>query len=154
MSAHQRFLKIAPGLCLSIALLSSLALAPTVAAQSYVLVDLTAKLGEDYGLPRDVNDDHIVVGSAAWPVRWERSAGQWSREELPPQALLVLPLAVNNAGTAVGLLQDFHTPFWPIIWEDGDYQIIFELEYSWFSDINSSGQIVGGPMHSFGRKAR
>ena len=120
MSAHKRFLKIAPVLCLSIALLSSLTLSPSLAAQSYALVDLSAEMGEDTGGANDVNDDHLVVGVSqqvgVYAVRWERAAGQWSQELLPPGGIIVIPYAVNNAGTAVGLFFTFHTPFWPIIW--------------------------------------
>ncbi len=120
-------------------------LSPSLAAQSYVLVDLTAEMGEDTGYAYDVNDDHIVVGVlAGQPVRWERTAGQWSMELLPSDLYWTIPYAVNNAGIAVGWGWQINTPGWPIIWEDDDYEIVFEMEYSCFSDINSSGQIVGG----------
>ena len=102
MSVHKRFLKIGLVLCLSIALLSSLALSPSLAAQSYVLVDLTAVTGENSGGAHDVNDSHLVVGFRwASAARWERTAGQWRQELLPPGGLFVIPLAVNNPGTAV-----------------------------------------------------
>ncbi len=128
-------------------LLSSLTLSPSLAAQSYVLVDLNAEVGEDSGGAYDVNDDHIVVGLFAdvgvYALRWERTAGQWSGELMHPAFGMTIPYAVNNAGTAVGWAWQINSPGWPIIWEDDDYEIIFELEYAGFSDINDAGQIVG-----------
>ena len=147
MSTARRWFSICECVLLAVSALSTLAFSPLTLGDNYVLVDLTAEAGEATGGVFDVNDDNIVVGTAAnvgvYALRWERSAGQWSGEFLPSPFGVTIPYAVNTAGTAVGWTWQFNTPGWPIIWENDDYEIIFELEYSRFNDINSAGQIVG-----------
>ena len=143
MSVHKCFLKIAPGLCLSIALLSSLALSPSLAAQSYVLVDLTAVTWEGSGIANDVNNNHIVIGTRFFcAVRWERIAGQWVEEELSEFCFVTGANAVNNTDTAVGWGWQIHSPIYPVIWQGEDGGSIPFYGGEAF-DVSSSGQTVG-----------
>ena len=79
-------------------------------------------------------------------MRWDRSAGQWQETLLLPCGLTAA-MGVNDSGTAVGWWWQINTPGCPVIWEEDEGECA-PIPGAWFTDINSSGQIVGGPLFS------
>ena len=148
MSTARRWFSISECVVLAVGVLTTMCFSSLAVGENYALVDLSVETGS-FGIPNDVNDDHVVVGIGGdfLAVRWERNAGRWMQIPLAFQCCFTSALAVSNAGTAVGWTWQINIPYIATVWAGDEAEgIVFDAQAH---DINNAGLVVGSNWDPF-----